>query len=133
MTNLCKAFLMDDPVEVHEHIHRNWEVVRQYGDRAYGNWLYTWDDGYRVLGRCRECRAYILLQQSEYHGMEDDDYYTDYFPVADAAEADELNRKYDGFAIENKFPRRHLLQTNHRFAWSGHPKDSLPDSMESAE
>lgn len=127
MAGLCKAFLMDDPRVAHDHINRNWEFVESYGDFAYGHWLHTWDDGKRILGRCKSCGAYILCQRSEFHGMEDDDCYTDYFPVADAAEADALNRSCDGFEIERTFSRRHLLKTNHRFAWSPHPKDSFDE------
>ena len=59
--------------------------------------------------------------------MEDDDYYSDFFPVSSPEEADELNRRYDGYAIERAFPRRYLMKTNHLFGWSHHPADT-PDS-----
>lgn len=122
MAIMCRAFLMRNAAEASEHIDRNWELVEDYGDRAYGRWLHTWDDGRRMPGRCRACGAMILLQQSEFHSMtSDDSYYTDYFPVADAAGADALNRAYSGFEIETAFTRRWLMQTNGCPGWAGEP------------
>lgn len=118
MTRICIAFAMEEAKCAYKHIDENWETVTRYGDAAYGHELYVWDDGCRILGRCRECGAFILKQVSEYHGMEDDDYYVDYFPVADPEEADRLNRQYDGFAIERAFPHRYLMKTNGRLSWS---------------
>ncbi len=116
--NICRAFLMDDPAEAHSHILQKLETVREYGDSACGHLLHVWDDGCRLLCRCRECGGYILLQKSEYHGMEDDDYYTDFFPVSGPDEADELNQRFDGFEIERVFPHRYLLRTNWHVSWS---------------
>ncbi len=120
MAKRCRAFRMDDPKEAAKHIEQNWEQIEGYGDSRYGNELYVWDDGGRSLGRCRECGAFILRQYSSYHGMESDGHYTDFFPVADAAEADGLNRRYDGYAIERHFPRRYLMETNGNYSWSSH-------------
>ena len=119
---LCGAFLMEDANTAAEHIGENWEPVEDYGDYAYGHWLHVWDEGGRRLGRCKACGAYILRQKSEYHGWEDDDYYTDWFPVADAAEADELNRLYGGYELERNYPGRYLMRTNSVYGWSRRPE-----------
>ena len=93
--------------------------VTDYGDTCNKHPLYTWDDGHRTLVRCKNCGGYILVQRSEYHSFTDDpdSYYTDLFPVSSPEEADELNRKYDGFAIERKFKGRYLAETNNRICW----------------
>lgn len=114
----CDGLLMEDPVEAYKHIRIN--VVRDYGDYAYGHPLYVWDDGRRILGKCIHCGGYVLIQKSEFHSFTDapDGYYTDFFPVSSLAEADELNRKYDGFAIEREFQGRYLMETNGHVSWS---------------
>ncbi len=130
MRKICRAFKMTDPDEALAHIGQNWEPVASYGDYAYGHWLHTWDDGSRILGRCRACGGCILLQCSEFHSMMDDDsYYRDYFPVDGADEADALNRAHDGFSLEQHFPGRWLMVTNGRAAWSRPQEaDSTEDS-----
>ncbi|MBR2669229.1 MAG: hypothetical protein IKE36_05465 [Solobacterium sp.] len=105
----CIAFNMADAKEAFDHMREDHEDVIEYGGYAYGHNLFTWDTGNRTLRRCRKCGGYILVQDSEYHGMEDDDYYTDYFPVDSPEEADELNKKYSGFEIETEFPGRYLM------------------------
>ncbi len=112
----CAAFVMQDVLSAWNHM--DLEIVREYGSRAYGHYLFTWDDGERKLARCRTCGGYVLIQNSEYHGMEDDDYYGNYFPVGSPEEADELNRKYDGWEIETKFAGRYLMLDNLRLHWS---------------
>lgn len=112
----CIAFQIRDAKEAMRHM--NCDIVKDYGDYAYGHPLHSWDDGKRYLARCRNCGGYVLVQKSEYHGMQDDDYYTDYFPVSGAEEAEELNRRYDGFAIERLFTKRYLMMTNLRLHWS---------------
>ena len=94
-----------------------WYEIMEY---AYGHPLYVWDDGRRILGKCIHCGGYVLIQKSEFHSFTDapDGYYTDYFPVSSLAEADELNRKYDGFAIEREFQGRYLMETNGHVSWS---------------
>lgn len=113
---LCIAFEMDDAQEAWAHM-SGYELVERYGDTCNGHPLHTWDDGMRFLARCRKCGGYILVQKSEFHGY-DDDYYTDFFPVTDSAEAQELNINYDGFALEHHFPRRYLKCTNLSYFWS---------------
>ena len=110
-TQPCIAFAMDDAEKAYEHMDR--EFVRDYGDTYGNNTLHTWDAGHRVLMRCRKCGGYILLQWSEYHGMEDDSYYTDYFPVSGPREAQMTNEKYDGDAIEKEFPHRWMICEGH--------------------
>ena len=126
MTKTCSAFFMEDPAQAYAHLDAFGTVARRYGSSAHGHDLYVWDDGSRHLLHCSACDAFILVQRSEYHGMEDDDYYSDFFPVSSPEEADELNRRYDGYAIERAFPRRYLMKTNHLFGWSHHPADAIP-------
>lgn len=115
MGKSCEAFLMDDVQKAWEHM--DYEIVKDYGDRCNGHFLHTWDEGKRLLGKCKNCGGYVLVQRSEFHGM-DDDYYRDYFPVSSPEEAAELNRKYDGFAIEKQFEERYLKSTNGALSWS---------------
>ena len=103
-THPCIGFSMDDPKEALAHIDR--VLVKDYGTQCGKNLLFTWDDGYRALLRCKNCGGYILLQKSEFHGSESDSYYTDFFPVSGAREARLLNETYDGFEIEKSFPKR---------------------------
>ena len=118
MRKKCQAFTLKDAQAAWSHL--DFEIVEDYGDRAYGHFLHTWDDGKRMLARCRTCGGFILIQKSEFHSFSDDDdsYYTDYFPVEDEKEADYLNKMYDGFAIEKAFPKRYLCMTNGRLHWS---------------
>lgn len=107
----CIGFQMKSVEEAIEHM--DYEVVRDYGDYAYGNCLYTWDDGERFLARCKKCGGYLLIQHSEFHSFTgDDSYYTDYFPVDSEQEAEELNKQYDGSAIEEKFPGKYIISDN---------------------
>ena len=105
----CIGFKMKDAVEAFEHM--DLQVVESYGDYAYGHILHTWDDGERYLCRCKNCGGYVLIQNSEFHCMTDgdDSYYHDRFPVDSPEEADELNRKYDGFQIEFDSGIRYLI------------------------
>lgn len=112
----CEAFRIKDPNKAIKHI--KYEVVENYGDTAYGHPLYVWDDGYRLLGRCKNCGGYVLVQSSQFTGFDGDDgYYEDYYPVSGPEEADELNKKYSGFELEMNFPRRFLKWTNGIVAW----------------
>ena len=105
----CIGFCIADAFEAFCWHMDQTDVVEEYGDRYLHNWLHTWDDGGRRLLRCRKCGGYILCQYSEYHGMDYDDYYLDYFPVSGAEEAHILNEKYDGYAIEKEYPGRWLI------------------------
>ena len=116
MRKMCEAFQMQDPVEAFQHL--KLRTVENYGGSAYGHSLYTWDRGERWLGQCT-CGGYVLVQESEYNSpnwSEEDDY-VDYFPVSGPEEADELNRKYDGFSIEREFSGRILYSTNGKLHW----------------
>lgn len=114
----CIAFGFKDAREAYEHM--ECKTVEDYGGQAYGHYLYTWDDGGRRLARCSKCGGFILIQSSEFHSFTDsgDSYYTDWFPVSSPEEADELNRKYDGFQIETEFKGRYLMRTNGALSWS---------------
>lgn len=85
------------------------KVLVEYGDcyrDSNGNvrhYLHTWDDGYRSLVQCVKCGALFLFQSSEYHGSESDGYYSDYFPVVSAENAEAINAAYDGFKLERKY------------------------------
>ncbi len=107
----CIAFSMDDAEKAYEHIDR--ERVKDYGDTCGKNLLHTWDDGHRVLMRCKNCGGYFLLQLSEFHGMEDDSYFADYFPVSGPKEAQMINEKYNGEKIEEEFPYRWMIADGH--------------------
>lgn len=104
----CIGFYMEDAFEAY-YKHMDPEVVEEYGDKAGQNWLHTWDEGGRTLLRCKRCGGYMLRQYSELHSIEDDDYYSDFFPVTGPEEARSLNEKYDGYTIETDFPGRWLI------------------------
>ena len=99
------------------------EHVKDYGsvyrdpDGTIRHRLHTWDEGERCLRRCPECGALFLVQFSEYHGLEDDDYYTDWFQVDDEATAELINATWDGFALEFRYDGLSLLKTNGRYAY----------------
>lgn len=113
----CIGFQMENVTDAFWHM--DYEVVEDYGERAYGHYLYTWDEGRRFLGRCKKCGGYILIQRSEFHSfVGEDSCYTDYFPVDSAREADELNQKYDGFEIENKFPGKYMIRDGLQIGWT---------------
>ncbi len=118
MRNYCKAFHMEDATEARKHM--DLQTVRFFGDHAYGHSLHTWDGGERLLCRCRRCGGYVLVQSSEFHSFTDagDSYYTDYFFLGGPEEADELNREFDGFQIEQQYRERYLCNTNGRIHWS---------------
>lgn len=103
----CIGFSMKDPVDAYRHM--KLKRVRDYGDVCGDHYLHTWDDGRRLLMRCRNCGGYVLVQLSEFHGfgMEDSDY-NDYFPVSGPEEAQKINEQYDGYRIEREFPKRWL-------------------------
>ena len=94
-----------------------YNVIKAYGDYANGHYLHTWDEGIPYLARCRNCGGYILVQESEFHEM-DDSYYIDYFPVSGAEDAEKLNHLYNGFQIEQHFTKRYFMMTNMKLHWS---------------
>ncbi len=101
------------------------ERVKDYGDCVHLDdgtvlhWNYTWDDGGRMLLRCRECGALLLLQSSEYHSFSDspDGYYSDWIPAATEEEADLLNILLDVLELED-YPCRHLRSNNFSYFWT---------------
>lgn len=112
----CIAFQMAEAKDAFDHMVL--ESVCNYGSHAYGHSLHTWDEGERILCRCKNCGGYVLIQMSEFHSFSgNDSYYSDYFPVESEAEADELNRKYGGFEIESKFEGRYLIRDGSKPHW----------------
>ena len=96
---ICRAFFIEDYLLRSVHL-RNVERIEDYGSMLNGRPLYDRDDGGRYLGRCRECGALLLVQDSELHSYSDSDaYFTDYVPVSSREEAMEINEKYDGFQL----------------------------------
>ena len=112
----CAAFAMEDSQEAYMHL-RDYECVKHYGEGENGR-NYVFDEGYRVLCRCRKCGGYFLLQRSELHGGEEGDaYYGDYFPVSSPESAESLIEKFDGWQIERHFPGRYLVETDGCISW----------------
>jgi hypothetical protein len=108
----CVGFDLPTAVEAHKHFHGMLEELWDYGDKCNENVLHTWDDGGRKLCRCHDCGGLVLVQKSEYHGQENDDYYTDYFPVDSVQEAEQLNELYGGWAIEKEWSRKKVFVSN---------------------
>ena len=100
MDKHCEGFDLGTVREAYEHFRGHLVLVKDYGDVCNGHCLHAWDDGWRRLYRCTVCGGLVLVQQSEFHGYEHDDYYTDYFPVDSEDEAQQLNEKYGGFDLE---------------------------------
>jgi hypothetical protein len=57
-------------------------------------------------------KGLVLVQQSEFHGYEHDDYYTDYFPVDSEEEAEQLNERYGGFDLEMSWKGKRVFLNN---------------------
>lgn len=91
----------------------HYEILEDYGDSYNGHPLHTWDDGKRMLVRCKKCGCYVLIQRSEFHSFTDepDAYYIDYFAVSGPEEASALNREFDGFRLETEFAGPHIAIT----------------------
>ena len=103
----CIGFSMDDAGQAYEHMQHR-ERIRDYGSICGQNILHTWDEGCRILMRCKNCGGFVLVQLSEFHGPEDD-YYADYFPVAGPKEARLINEQYNGERIEKEFPHKWMI------------------------
>ena len=130
----CIGFKEDRAIDAFEHFKGNLEVVEDYGDRCGGHFLHTWDDGCRLLLKCKACGGYVLLQKSEFHGFTgDDSYYSDYFPVSGPEEAAELNLKFSGDDIEHDFPGRYIMRDNLMAPHWSEGETFDPDSPEGKE
>ena len=108
----CKGFDLPTVKEAYEHFAGKLIAECDYGDKCNGHYLHTWDDGKRLLCRCKACGGLVLVQQSEYHGDESDDYYTDYFPVHSKQEAEQLNETYGGWQMEQEWKEKWVATTN---------------------
>ena len=111
-THHCLGFDLPTAQEAFEHFRGQLTVLKDYGDMCNGHCLHTWDDGKRLLCQCSACGGLVLVQQSECHIFDYDDYYTDYFPVDSPEEAEQLNEKYGGFAIEMEWDGKKVFYTN---------------------
>ena len=116
--SFCHGFYMEDPAEAYEHIDRESEFVKDYGEICGTNKLHTGDGGHRELLRCRRCGGYILAQFSELHNPEGDSCYMDYFPVAGPILAGMTNKLFDGEKIEKELHGRWLSVDDHPH-WRG--------------
>lgn len=108
----CVGFDLPTAAEAYQHFHGMLEELWDYGDKCNENDLHTWDDGGRKLWRCHDCGGLVLVQKSEYHGQENDDYYTDYIPVDSVQEAEQLNELYGGWAIEKEWNGKKVFVSN---------------------
>ena len=116
MGQACIGFEMEDPIEARKHMQL--KLLIDYGDHACGHSLQPWDEGGRRLCRCKACGGYVFIQDSEFHAFDrNDSYYMDYYPVSGPEEADALNREFDGWQLEARFPRRFLSCTNGIWGW----------------
>lgn len=85
--------------------------VKDYGgsyidkDGKHSHKNYMWDDGGRKLCRCSRCGAYYLVQEDEFHGIEDS-YYIDCFQMDSEAQAEQVNRDYNGAEITTAYQGR---------------------------
>ena len=98
-------------------------LVREYGEETTledGTVLhdnYVWDEGDRYLVRCKECGGLVMAQKSEFHSFsDDDDYYSDYIPIASVEEADLLNLLWYALDLEG-YPYRGLRGNNFQYFW----------------
>ena len=108
----CAGFDLPTATEAFEHFNGMLEELWDYGDMCNGHCLHTWDDGGRKLYLCHDCGGLVLVQKSEYHGQETDDYYADYIPVDSAQEAERLNELYGGWAIEEEWKGKKVFVSN---------------------
>jgi hypothetical protein len=108
----CVGFDLPTATDAFEHFNGMLEELWDYGDMCNGHCLHTWDDGGRKLHLCHDCGGLVLVQKSEYHGQENDDYYTDYFPVDSVQEAERLNELYGGWAIEKEWNGKKVFVSN---------------------
>lgn len=120
---LCCIFSYSIAEEAAKNL--DFEIVEKYGDTFYNadgsvkHYLHTWDDGYRVLLRCKKCGSLLLKQNSEFHSFGgDDSYYTDLFPVNSSEEALMYNEKYSGIELEREYVGRWIRSTDLNWSWS---------------
>ena len=116
----CCTFYQQDAQLAAKSMDLSW--VKGYGDEGY-----VFDEGGRTLYRCKKCGCLLLNQRSEYHGLEDDDHYCDYYPVASVEDADRIHRQYGAMVISSCTKDRYLLGTNGKYSWRG------PNEEESKE
>ena len=129
----CVGFEMEYVRDAVDHFRGNLELVKDYGGCCGDNLLHEWDDGRRVLFRCKACGGYILKQYSEYHSFSGDDSATAYyFPVSGPEEAAELNRTLNGEAIVRDFKGNYIEEDCERrfFIWREEKKHDWGKPLE---
>ena len=101
------------------------ELIIDYGNQFHNpdgslkHYLHTWDDGYRLLVRCKRYGALFIKQNSEYHGFSNEDsYYTDWYQVESKEVAELINAVYSGFSLERNYNGPWLKKTNDTMHWS---------------
>ena len=120
----CHLWEMEDANAARKKLQNNMAMVREYGedtileDRTVLHCNYVWDEGDRYLVRCRECGGLVMVQHSEFHSTfdDDDDYYSDYIPIASVEEADLLNLLWYALDLEG-YPYRSLRGNNFQYFW----------------
>ena len=110
----CIGFDLPTVKETYAHFRDHLSLLRDYGDYCNGHCLHAWDDGWRRLYRCSVCGGLVLVQCSEFHGLDNDDYYMDYFPVDSEEEVERLNEQYSGFELERTWSGRRVFLNNDR-------------------
>ncbi len=108
----CVAFQLESASDALKHLYSNSRITTKYGDHFAGNRLHKWEKGERVLFHCQVCGGYYLLQDSEFYDL-DGSCCSDYFPVTGPEEAEDLNRRWDGWKIEKCFPEKYLFLDEH--------------------
>lgn len=130
----CHIWDIADGKEAWDSFHGR--LVKDYGDNVTGgdqilHWNHMWDDGGRLLLRCKECGGLVLVQSSEFHSFTDspDGYYEDWIPVASEEEAHLLNILLDALPMEN-YSCRHLRRNNGKCFWTGGEEPESADLEE---
>ena len=106
--------------------HFGYELIKDLGktvcnsDGTIKPFIYVWDEGGRKIIRCKNCGAIFLYQWSEFHNNygDQDSYYDNFFLVKNLAEAELLNKKYSGFALETNYKGLTLWNSNDVWYWN---------------
>ena len=135
----CHIYEIEDPEAAYKALQT--ELIRDYGDTTvddngrFLHWNHTWDEGGRMLLRCKTCGGLMILQSSEFHSFTDDPdgYYSDWIPAASEEEARLLNQLLDVLDFED-YPCRHLRRNNGRLFWTKgeEPRDQDPEVLRTA-
>lgn len=125
----CCIFSYEDAPTAIKHF--KYEVIKDFGEKVYNDdgsikhYTYMWDEGGRMVIRCKRCGAIFLHQWSEYHRFTEgaDSYYDDYFLVRDLDEAILLNNTFSVFDLETKFKGSRLWTSEDVWVWNKEDKN----------